>query len=592
MGRLSWTGWLGVVGVAVFLAIALLPNTSWVAHRHIDTLQGNQPTSYFPDSIDGRDYTPGQLALPTNPRDVGDALLRALVVKDDIARRRALEKVSDRYPDNAFVQATFGRQVAQIGVNWRREPFQPDPKYAEWARMLAEAGRRGEKADPNNAFFSLLATAGYLALQEDDRARATMTRMVDKSSFSDYAFQEGDLFARRLRQLNYGGNYAVAMAYCSILFPYYATEKNLVRWFISHGDERERTRSRLIVLRIADCQARKTNTLIGILVAAACANIAIRPQDVPSPESHAGTTYTDHDRLVWARRLQERASKLGIAVPGFDAEASMRMQATLVAATKKHTGSLDLDEPPSPEKGIVQSIAALLATLSVAIGATVFSLGGRLRTHAWAAFAFPTIPALIVDVCSFPEANCWAGLQAALILGACVAYWFPRARLGAWIGLFAVVAIAALTALMGLLGQSDRIVQPEQAAALLLVVSVAISRFATPVWLSWGLAAVEVIGLGVFYGLNATNDAHRGVLSWATASTAAGIGVFLLCTGTTAAIAVRRIVGPCVLAGSLVYAWSVGRELSVDQQYRRMVGDFQTEVQGVRDIAAHTTLGE
>lgn len=200
MASLKWTGWCGIAGAAIVATLFLLPQTRWVTRLHALAAGGKLHRTALPISNAYYTYSYADILnaeLPPDPTTVDGKLLRAEITDDGDKRRAALDKLSDEYPENAFVQAELGRYESQIGIssirtqapapqrldkNQARQDAEARETTTHHVRTLAKAASRGEAADPENAHFSILAAVAAYALGDERQARAALMRAAERAA--------------------------------------------------------------------------------------------------------------------------------------------------------------------------------------------------------------------------------------------------------------------------------------------------------------------------------------------------------------------------------------------------------------------------
>ena len=103
------------------------------------------------------------------------------------------------------------------------------------ARMRTDCAR-GEKLDPDNAFWPLMMTSVYLAAHEDAQAFTALSRAVSKPVWREYV-QDEVAMHRMYAEFNFGeqGYLGEFVRQSSILFPHYAQLRGLSRALVGQA---------------------------------------------------------------------------------------------------------------------------------------------------------------------------------------------------------------------------------------------------------------------------------------------------------------------------------------------------------------------
>jgi hypothetical protein len=103
------------------------------------------------------------------------------------------------------------------------------------ARMRADCAR-GEKLDPENAFWPLMMASVHLAAHEDAQALASLARAAKKSVWREYVQHEVAMH-REYAEFRYGeqGYLGELVRQTSILFPHYAQLRGLSRALVGQA---------------------------------------------------------------------------------------------------------------------------------------------------------------------------------------------------------------------------------------------------------------------------------------------------------------------------------------------------------------------
>lgn len=603
MASIRWYVWCGVAGIALVVTLCVLPSTGWVPRMQGWVAAGtlHKDGSWMGEIDSTYSYaTILEGALPEHPTTLREELLKAILIHDGDQRRTALHELSCKYPRDAFVQSEMGRYATMMGV---RAPTSPkslnaaqaseetvrQERRAEVARWLVSAAARGEAADPDNAQFPILAAAGLYALGEVRQARATLMRAADKTEYRDYSREESELLATPLRGRLFSGNYAVLQADASIMLPYYSHYKYLTRLLANWGTPRERTEARIKLLKLADTISRRADIYIAVVVAVSCAKSSVRPErgnENALPRSDQGQ-YSDSEYLDWARRLQAQAVKEHVAVDGFDPVKSMKMQLAIGRAAKEFADRAPTSLPPSPYSGLTWSAALLVGLFALWPAAALFAGGQALRQRdAWAE-ALPVLPALVaVGLFATKSADQWVACVAILLVLALVAAFVERYRPTTRFFIFGAIALGCTSCLAVPPGQSLAFF-----AACVLAVTWTLSRIRGPRWLAWGAVSLQVVCVTALAMAFLVADSQSGTILGHLLSP-----VVIMLLGATFGprqkLPVYAFVGPAVLAGAIVYGFSVRQIVTVDRGALATINSYRAETATLRAMAQEEHVRE
>ncbi len=191
------------------------------------------------------------------------------------------------------------------------------------ARMRADCAR-GEKLDPENAFWPLMMASVHLAAHEDAQALASLARAAKKPVWREYV-QDEVAMHREYAEFRYGeqGYLGELVRQTSILFPHYAQLRGLSRALVGQailleqaGRTQDALKIRIALRKVSYRISVESTSDIGSLVGIAMHSIAttrvngIPPikaksgKDGTTEESRKAATlgnmhrYRDHVRLV------------------------------------------------------------------------------------------------------------------------------------------------------------------------------------------------------------------------------------------------------------------------------------------------------
>ena len=130
--------------------------------------------------------------------------------------------------------------IASPPIDSKGNPLQLTPNLQTThpdaiARMRTDCAR-GEKLDPDNAFWPLMMTSVHLAAHEDAQAVAALSRAVSKPVWREYV-QDEVAMHRMYAEFNFGeqGYLGELVRQSSILFPHYAQLRGLSRALVGQA---------------------------------------------------------------------------------------------------------------------------------------------------------------------------------------------------------------------------------------------------------------------------------------------------------------------------------------------------------------------
>lgn len=162
------------------------------------------------------------------PNDYPMQLADALTVPSQYAgshlalRQEQLQRLAQRFPDNPSVYANLLR-ILSVSILYRvREEdylltlkpgaplpdhtLQPSKNADPW--MVVDVAAKGERLEPDNAYFTLMRTVGLFAMHHDTEALDAIHRAASKSHWEDY-LQDEMVGEFRLAQKSYGDQSAM-----------------------------------------------------------------------------------------------------------------------------------------------------------------------------------------------------------------------------------------------------------------------------------------------------------------------------------------------------------------------------------------------
>jgi hypothetical protein len=306
------------VTAAVLVALAVLPATGWLVRLQ---WAGALRPDRLARAVVGGPNGGEQAAARTAARRPDDFALQLAAVPMEVEGRTArFAALRARFPDRPDAAAALLRYACQEEVRVGhaddqalleprkkdaadakpRRPEAPDPKanHPEALTAFGAAAADGERMDPQNAYFPLMAAVGHYAAGRDADARAALLRAGTKPHFEDYV---GASMRAKWRQIEAqaggepGGLARTSTAFAE-LFPHYAMLRGLARVAVAQavqaelaGRPEEGVALRSAVLNVGAVMRRDSTSLIGNLVGIALEGIsASRPGGAEPLERFTG----------------------------------------------------------------------------------------------------------------------------------------------------------------------------------------------------------------------------------------------------------------------------------------------------------------
>jgi hypothetical protein len=216
------------------------------------------------------------------------------------------------------------------------------------ARMRADCAR-GEKLDPENAFWPLMMASVHLAAHEDAQALASLARAAKKSVWREYVQHEVAMH-REYAEFRYGeqGYLGELVRQTSILFPHYAQLRGLSRALVGQailleqaGRAQDALTIRMALRRVSLKISLQSTSDIGSLVGIAMHSIStgrvngIPPlkaksgKDGTTEESRKAATLGNMHRYLDHVRVVGQAGEATAAMRDFDKLTDYRAQLML-----------------------------------------------------------------------------------------------------------------------------------------------------------------------------------------------------------------------------------------------------------------------
>lgn len=603
MARLTWTGWLGVVGLCLMLTLAVLPKTRWLVKLHGYTATGSINLSQSSSELSYDDLL--QLIRPHNPANPKEELTEAILTKavpDGDLRRSNLVKLADKYPNNPLIQAVACRYLSMLTIprpdkNGIIQPPQYPKEHIEKRQKsfeeLVKCASRGIAADPDNLYFDLILACARVGERKIDEARAVIHKALNKQSYNEYGWDECNLLRDLMKGSNNYGDYMRLQVYAGLMLPYYASMKSLSICLAQSGTEEQKRQSSIDLLLIAGTVSNKVDTLIGILVMRAITSIALastfhrKPGEKPTQDQYMAAI----DKLqphVDARYPKGSSPSLRSIY-----EQSNRLAKATQRYSDENSGKVDAGDPAafpaSPFARMKLSLGILLAFFFLVPGAMMQAVGQRIRSHPRTTLALPLLVPLFVGLYmskfnlypSSLEYGWIAGVSWWVLVAAFILSWEPRlAKASFWITI-AVGSVGVLFSIYALLLGFSPFSMPFFLSAA-AATSVFSSQDKGPEWLRSTIGAVLLI--------TAVSAASMNLALSCINSTEWFLAFLMIllaaCIGPIRPNSGRRVVGPVLLVLAAVFALHCKQMAAIDQQAGQMTKTFMTEVQQVREMAA------
>jgi hypothetical protein len=611
MSRLSWTGWLGIVGIVVIGTLYLMPATGWLVKTNIRSAVGDLDQNRergMNTVMDMMFYSTGSLLKPylkDTPKTSRESLVQALSEDEFDKRREALFKLSAKYPHDALTQAALCRYATQFSMQDPTTTTTKPPsgvedtmaKYrAETMRlveMAQQGAKRGEKCDPQNAHFPLVLASTYLKQHKLKEAIKAYDRASSCGDYNDYSREECQLLEDALTRHGITGYSPRLGVNLSIVYPYFAGQKAVVNTAIRIGDEKQQIRTRLQTIRICEVIRNRSNTLIGGLVAVACAKIAIYPELYQSNDQ---ASFDRAQAVEWqvfverTRQLQLRARKLGADIKGFDAVKSMEENQRITQATKAYASQWPDKSPAFPDKLIPRSSNFLIVMVLLVPLVLFFALGQRLRQHEGASLALPILPALYMAILN--RTDLWMTLTIVYLVVSFAIAWIPRYQKWVpWI-IGASVCLGGLSFLLATPPDVETTKIPVWVISIVLVVTWGVSRLKSWVSVCWLVAISQIAVLTVIAMMGILDHRRLGTDSSFFVLGVLAVLVAAVTFGPRLKIPVVRLIGPLVLAGSILFAGFIRQELKLDRELKPILITYTEEASRVREQALQLKLDD
>ena len=375
-GRWNWGSGVFAVGVAAFIFAAIVPLTGWLTRLQTEALfRTPEPWRFVEADTEWRFAARERLALQRKPDDFELHLASALrapysysteetilpaesgLPEDGVARKlRSLEALRGRWGENPALMAAVLRTMTSSLVTPNRDYLENlTSRYqnAQASRsdaptkirddrrvgrnsptnlaLFQENAERGERADPENAYFTAMLAVSLFAERRDSEAQDALRRAAAAQRWEDCSIFEmrGTL---ALSEAVYGRRGVITQLAqgASVTYPQFATMRSLARTAIGKAIERERAGDsptgfdlRRSVARIGALMQEKRGSYVGSQTGSAVVSaasifpggvIAVKPPNL-TPEQWTARREQDYgdylsrighaDEAVWYERQQQ-----------------------------------------------------------------------------------------------------------------------------------------------------------------------------------------------------------------------------------------------------------------------------------------------
>jgi|GEM_PF-6390969 hypothetical protein len=202
MSRIRQYGFF-VLGVVAFLGVSLFPTTHWVVRGQLGALLGQG----FPMFKSWQEH-PETVRQKTEqyPYALAEALttVRSTLPTDTETNRSpditSLLQLQERFPNQPSLCAHLLRflSVQAIALDYTEyskltgSPPEEEAKVkAEDLALFRKIALRGEKLDPNNAYFTAMRCVAELVANQEESALKTLQKAVQKPQWNTYTVEEG-----------------------------------------------------------------------------------------------------------------------------------------------------------------------------------------------------------------------------------------------------------------------------------------------------------------------------------------------------------------------------------------------------------------
>ena len=278
------TGWL--VRSQFAMGLPLARSLAWVRHAGGDNEEDAGALAAEREAVEA--------AAGRRPDDFAVQLAAALMLREpDVSRVESVRALEGRFDGDPSFHAAVLRLSLLGPVRIQRterflltgQPVPPGPRPPPDPGALAafdRAAARGERADPDNAFFPFLRAVGFFAARRDADALAALRRAAARPGWREYISDEATGGARLMAEA-FGDRSAVTAAQVGgrLLLPHYAGLREATRIATYKavlaeraGRPHEGAAIRRDLARLGSKMRIRSSLYIGSLVGAAITDIA------------------------------------------------------------------------------------------------------------------------------------------------------------------------------------------------------------------------------------------------------------------------------------------------------------------------------
>jgi hypothetical protein len=298
--------------VGLVLALIAIPRTRWIPLTQWDVLAGRWRLSSSPlGDIDFYVEPSEELQLPSQNTDEARMLglispprhLEPPYDPDAFNKRiQALYDIAERQnkPEHWAQMVRVASQAAIVHTEPHYKLKPGDQLRRKKAReLLLSACLKGQKLDPENCFFQVIASAAYHSLGQEPEAKAALIAASRCRRYDAYISFEPKLrLALIEKELGYRGEVLRAWVLANIAFPHFNPIRSITKHYSASGDAELRAAS----ARIAGQIMRDDESAIGIYVGRGIFANALDPAKSDTPPTQ--------------ELLEAEAAELEQAVPG------------------------------------------------------------------------------------------------------------------------------------------------------------------------------------------------------------------------------------------------------------------------------------
>lgn len=293
---------LAAVGVAAgsMIVLGALPSTRWVLADQFRALITRHPTGdpYVEFSTGNIGELWRTSPAPANLKAdewawlLPDSRVSQKDVGPKVRLTKPLEAHAAKHPDDPVVQGVLVRRLCRSSL-WVPEGKAPTQDQLDVARVLVEVCERGEKADPDNAFFPVMKAAALAVLTDGDMPKKIFLKASLLDRFDDFSGSEAEAVIKTAEaRFGFGGN-RFRLASSSVAMPHLILIKGFLRRVLQANPSD--TELKLAVIRQQYVFARTTNAPIVFLAARSNMIFAVVPPD----RYLSGGSYKGDGREQW-----------------------------------------------------------------------------------------------------------------------------------------------------------------------------------------------------------------------------------------------------------------------------------------------------